>query len=33
LQIEFGINTKEHASQNGYREHVNEARAIHARLV
>ena len=33
LQIEFGINTKEHASQNGYREHVNEARAIHACLV
>jgi hypothetical protein len=33
LQIEFGINTKEHASHNGYREHTNEARAIHARLV
>jgi hypothetical protein len=33
LQIEFGIKTKEHASHCGYRQHTNEPRPNHARLV
>jgi hypothetical protein len=32
VQIEFGIKTKQHASHNGYRQHTNETRPIHARF-